>query len=1110
MYTQYSNNRLDKKSDSKILLQKTQNDTLCNLIYLVEKNLNSHENIILNFQQMNYEVKIFTSLEAFNNFYQNNNFRTALALFIDINLVNKTEKNITYANHTSDTEKHSLPIVITSEKDNLITRLKLLRKGYVNFIQKPIKSAQLSELFNRIGIIKPANAYRILVVDDDPMLLMLLKDTLTDAGMEVCALDCPLKIFEVIDKFNPDVLLLDEHMPDVKGSELASILKNHVEYENIPILFLSGEKNPYQQMNTIKNGGIGFLCKPINEQQLISTITVIANDTWKKKAIQHKLKFSYNEREREHLAVNSHAIVCMTDHDGNIKYVNNKFCQISGYTMSELIGKNHRVLQSGLHSKEFYQEMWGKISHGKTWHGVICNKAKDQSYYWVESTIIPFLDESGRPYQYLSIRTDITELKTKEIALSQQNKIQKIISDVALNLLACQKSEYESLITVILQELAEFIDVEQSQILIYNDDTAELEAKYHWCDTIQHFTKVDFQEIIKAQSSWWKNELLNNGLIKVDNLENLPDEEKSCFKLQNISSLLAIPFSDKNNIRGFLTFNTTNRSHKWSTNQIQLMTTISSIIFSSLLKMKYELKLSQSENLLREAHKIAKMGHWEYDLTSKRRIWSKEIFNILGFSSPIENITEKDIYCNIHPEDLPKVKASFQQAINNSKSDITYRILRPDNEIVYVRELTETINNSFEENAKLIGTMQDITEQVLTEEKLILAQQAAERTSSAKSEFLSCMSHELRTPLNAILGFSQIMQNDSHLAASYKDLNNEVLVAGRHLLTLINDILDLAKIESGQLQLSNELIYLDDLIQECIKLIANLPISENIGIIIKGIHGIELYADRMKLKQVLLNLLSNAVKYNKKEGIVTIVVNNITTDHIKISVTDTGIGIAPQDLSEIFVPFNRLGQEHSDIEGTGIGLAITKQIIEKMGGSILATSTLGVGSTFEIEMKCSKKIEVQNNSQQNDLEISVPNHIKIDNSLEKTILYIEDNISNIKLVTKLLSLRKYINFHTAQTPELGIKLANSLKPDLILLDIRLPNMDGYEILSIFKNNKNLQSTKIIALTAEAMQTAILEGKNAGFDDYLTKPIDIRLFNDKLNHYLYTEKVSPSC
>jgi len=1080
-------------------INRTQKIDHCNLVYLIDDNVNNHETFTLTFQQMNYKVKIFVSLSEFTHYYQGNNFKRAIALFIDINVVNKPERNLTYSNLSAEIEKHLLPTVVISETDNLMTRLKLLRKGYENFIQKPIKPSQLSELFNRIGIVKPVNSYRVLVVDDDKMLLMLLEDALTDAGMEVCTISEPLNIFDVIDSFNPDVMLLDEHMPEIKGSELATVLKRHIEYDNIPILFLSGEKDPLQQMKAIKNGGVGFLCKPIDEKQLIASITVVANETWGKKALQQKLKFIYNEREREHLALDRHAIVSITDRKGCIKYANNKFCQISGYNMTELIGENHRMLKSDKHPKEFYQEMWHKIYHGETWHGIICNLNKKKSYYWVESTIIPFLDENGQPYQYLSIRTDITDLKTKEIDLAQQNKMQKIISDVTLNLLTCQESEHECLISSILEEIVEFIQVDQSVILTYNDETAQLEPFYRWCNTQKNFDQIDFKQMSITQSSWWKNEILNTGIVKVDNIETLPSDERAWFELFNISSFIAIPLLDKKNIKGFLVFNTINRSHQWRSEHVQLIFTISSIIYNSLLRMKYEAKLSQREQQLREAHKIAKMGYWEYHLSSKRRLWSQEVFHILGLNASLFNPTEQGFYRYVHPNDLPRVKESLQQAVNNGKTDTTYRIIRPDGEVIYVHELA-VIRKDALEKTKLIGTIQDITEQVLIEQKLTFARQEAERSSKAKSEFLSCMSHELRTPLNAILGFSQILQNDSNLDTSYKDLNNEVLVAGNHLLNLINDVLDLSKIESGQLSLSNELLDLDVLIQESIKLTSNLPIAENIEIIIKGVHGIKLYADRMKLKQVLLNILSNAIKYNRKNGIVTIDVQSISINRIKISIIDTGEGIESQYLSQIFIPFNRLDQENSGIEGTGIGLAITKKIIEKMGGSIQVKSIVGVGSTFDIEIETedSQQLEIQHNDEHTNLKTETFNKA---NKKEKTILYIEDNISNVKLMEKIIGLQKHLTLYTAQTSELGIELANSLKPDLILLDIRLPDMDGYELLSIFKGNNDLKDTIIIALTAEAMPTDLFKGKNSGFVDYLTKPIDFQLFNEKLEYYL---------
>jgi signal transduction histidine kinase len=250
----------------------------------------------------------------------------------------------------------------------------------------------------------------------------------------------------------------------------------------------------------------------------------------------------------------------------------------------------------------------------------------------------------------------------------------------------------------------------------------------------------------------------------------------------------------------------------------------------------------------------------------------------------------------------------------------------------------------------MIGISWNITEQKQVEIAILSAKQAAEDASLAKSNFLANMSHELRTPMNAILGFAQILEYDETLNADQLDSVSEIHKGGKHLLHLINEVLDLAKIESGQIEMSLELVEVLPIVEECLTLVTGLSTRRNIHISHTVINNLTVLSDRTRLKQVLLNLLSNAIKYNREGGTVAIEVQNTGSDRVRICVTDTGLGIPSEKLAELFQPFNRLNAENSGIEGTGIGLTITKRIVEMMGGKIGVESKVGAGSTFWIEL----------------------------------------------------------------------------------------------------------------------------------------------------------------
>lgn len=507
------------------------------------------------------------------------------------------------------------------------------------------------------------------------------------------------------------------------------------------------------------------------------------------------------ELQQRQKALDEHAIVSITDASGTITYVNDKFVEISGYTRDELLGKNHRLLNSGYHDVRFFAEMWKEISHGQPWHGQICNRSKRGDFYWVESTIVPFFDSYGLITQYVSIRTDIT--KNKEI-----------------------------------------------------------------------------------------------------------------------------------------------------------------------------------------------------------------------------------------------------------------------------------------------------------EVELIKSREEAERASNAKSEFLSSMSHELRTPLNAVLGFAQLLQFDEELSPDSKEGVHEILKAGDHLLTLINEVLDLAKIESGHMDISLEPVAIEPVILESFDLLDRLAAAHGVRLILGQTENMVVRADRVRLKQIFLNLLSNGIKYNRRGGTLTVEASHPEPGRVWIRVVDTGPGIAAEKIAELFKPFHRLGAENGPVEGAGIGLVITQRLVELMGGSVGVESRLGEGSTFWVELQEERNDTVLTSAEPLAFALRAD-----ERSRAHTVLYIEDNPSNLKLVSQILGRRPHIHLLTAHAPRLGVDLARTRSPDLILLDINMPDMDGYEVLRVIRSQAELERIPVIAVTANAAPKDIRRGLEAGFNDYVIKPIDVAKLLAVVDHYLFEDKTS---
>ena len=382
--------------------------------------------------------------------------------------------------------------------------------------------------------------------------------------------------------------------------------------------------------------------------------------------------------------------------------------------------------------------------------------------------------------------------------------------------------------------------------------------------------------------------------------------------------------------------------------------------------------------------------------------------------------------------------------------------------------------------------------------ELMLSRDEAESANRAKSEFLSCMSHELRTPMTAILGFAQILEYDNNLDTDQQDSIQEVIKAGHHLLELINEILDLAKIESGNIDISLEAVQLDKVVSECLSLTTSMAEDNGITITAAQMDGCIVHADRTKLKQILLNLLTNSIKYNREQGKVKIHMDTAGDNTLRLTVSDTGYGIADEKIEELFQPFNRLNAVNSKIEGTGIGLAITRHLVEIMGGRIGVDSEPGTGSNFWVEFSVDGlQLDVQDNKNISDVLVS-----STENSKQTfTVLYIEDNQANLRLVSQILNNHEKIKLITAHDAELGLELAYSHRPELILLDINMPGMNGYQVLDILQMENKLMDIPVLAVTANAMPRDIERGKNAGFSDYLTKPFNIPLFLTTIDKYL---------
>ncbi len=510
-----------------------------------------------------------------------------------------------------------------------------------------------------------------------------------------------------------------------------------------------------------------------------------------------------------------------------------------------------------------------------------------------------------------------------------------------------------------------------------------------------------------------------------------------------------------------------------------------------------ELTVKENQEWFRTIAESASDWFWETDKDLRFSFISDRFFEVAKIKrKDILGKTRQEIIEERNWTHTPNFWARHFDDLNNRRAfKIAYPIKRDDGKTVHI-----TINGKpyFDSDGAFKGYRgagTDITSQVEFQEALKAAKEEAEEANMAKSEFLSRMSHELRTPLNSILGFSQLLKSGaaSELNTEQERFIDHVLKAGNHLLDLINEVLDLAKVEAGKLDLSIENVSPDQVIGSCIDLMK--PLADNREITIcyeeKNRGEKEVRADFTRLKQVLVNLLSNAVKYNRSKGNVIVDWKMVDDKSIRFSVEDTGFGISKENLEYLFIPFSRFSAEQSDIQGTGIGLTITQKLVQLMGGTLNVESTVGKGSRFWVDLPLSDKTTHSKVSQNTDQKAGGV----------MSILYVEDNPVNIELMENILKTWSDIEIISTHTGELGLEIAKAKRPDLVILDINLPGINGITLLKQFKASPTIKAIPIIALSAVAGQKDVERGLEAGFQAYLAKPINVMQTTEAIKNAL---------
>jgi PAS domain S-box-containing protein len=468
--------------------------------------------------------------------------------------------------------------------------------------------------------------------------------------------------------------------------------------------------------------------------------------------------------------------------------------------------------------------------------------------------------------------------------------------------------------------------------------------------------------------------------------------------------------------------------------------------------------------------------------------WNPAFLRILGADpDAVDEPVEQLLAGRTHPDDVATWARSLADIRSGVPFDGEIRIIRPDGELRWLRVRRHPVRDEQGTVFRAAGTDEDITDRKSAEAALRFAQSEADRANAAKNEFLSRMSHELRTPLNAVLGFAQLLEMDE-LTESQTDSVGYIMRGGRHLLALINDVLDIASIEADRLELSIEPVHVGTALNDAVRLVQPQARDAGVSLVFDPTSpaaALFVEADQRRLRQVLINLLTNAVKYNHRGGRVEVAAAEAGAGQLRFVVSDSGIGIRDEDMARLFVPFDRIGQQASGIEGAGIGLALSQRLVSFMGGHFDAHSVHGSGSVFGVTLPRSAHVDHPVVAPVPTAEAAGPPERVC------TLLYIEDNHSNVRLLQRILARRPGWELVHTDRGRRGLELVATCDPAMIMLDLHLPDMDGIDVLRELRHQPGGGSRPLVIASADASPGQVSRLIAAGVDAYITKPLDVR-------------------